>query len=328
MQIVGGSKMQPWVPQDVARCVAFYQTLFGPAQVPSFVVTQIPALHGEAFPGMLNIPETSFDGPTAVAEDQVFRSHEVAHQWWGYGVDGRTYHDHWLTEGFANFSALWYLQAGLARPKDYLAVLGDWREDLIVDRATRPERGRQPGPIWLGYRNATRSRPQDYVLVDYKKGAWVLHMLRSLLLDLDTMDDRRFVTLMQAFYRQHAGGYASTEDFRRVAEAHAGEDLGWFFDQWVYGTGIPTYRFAHRIEPADHGQYRVRCRVAQSGVPPGFTMPVTLRVEFGNDRFAWVRRTITGATAEFELPLMPEKPVNVVFNDNESALCEVKRTDW
>lgn len=328
LSVVQGTMIKQWVAEDVARCVAFYQKLFGPAQVPSLMIVQIPGFVGEAFPGLINIPETMFIGPMAGAEDQCFRSHEVAHQWWGYGVDGRTFHDHWLTEGFANFAALWYLQAGLGRSKDYLAVLGKWREDLLDDLHTRPEHGRQAGPIWLGARNASRSRPADYRLVDYKKGAWVLHMLRGFLLDLETMDDGRFVRLMQDFYRTYAGGFASTEDFRRVAERHAGQDLGWFFDEWVYGVGIPSYRFATKSERMPDGKYRVKCRVEQTGVPAEFRMPVTLRVEFGNEQFAWVRREITGPVAEFELPLMPKAPTRVVLNDIESVLCEVKEVGW
>ena len=259
-EITAGSRLEEWVAKEAADCVAFYQGRFGPAQVPGFVVTQIPALHGEAFPGLINIPETSFNGPNAPAEDAVFRAHEVAHQWWGYSVEGGTYHDHWLTEGFADFSALWYLQAGLKRNQDYLALLADWSRTLADDQQMRPERGRLPGPIWLGYRNSTRNRPYDYVLMDYKKGAWVLHMLRTLMIDLDTMDDARFEALMRDFYRAYAGTSATTADFQRVAEHHMGQDLDWFFDEWVYDTGIPTFEFATRATRTDGGG--ARCAAA------------------------------------------------------------------
>ena len=70
----------------------------------------------------------------------------------------------------------------------------------------------------------------------YKKGAWVVHMLRILMLDLKTMNEDRFTETMQDFYRSYQGQRASTDDFRRVVERHAGTDMGWFFDQWVYGT--------------------------------------------------------------------------------------------
>ena len=114
-------------------------------------------------------------------------------------------------------------------------------------------------------------------------------MLRSMLLDLDTMDDSRFSALMRDFYRSYAGRTASTEDFRRVAEQHAGQDLGWFFGEWVYATGLPTFRFASNTERLPDGTYRVSCRIEQSGMGDDFRMPVTLRVEFGKDQFAQVK---------------------------------------
>lgn len=326
--LIEGGKLEDWVVDDAAKCAAFYQQRLGPAQAPSFVVGQIPALEGEAFPGLINIPQTAFAGATAIAEDQVFRSHEVAHQWWGCTVAARTYHDHWLEEGFADFSGLWYLQSGLGHNRDYLDVLHAWGEELIRDREVRPEHGRQAGPIWLGSRNASRQRPNDYALIDSKKGAWVLQMLRSMLLDLDTMDDSRFSALMRDFYRSYAGRTASTEDFRRLAEQHAGRDLGWFFDQWVYRTGLPTFRFASNTERLPDGRYLVSCRVEQSGMGDDFRMPVTLRVEFGKDQFAWVRRVVAGRSTRFELPAMAMPPTRIVFADVASVLGRVKDVAW
>ena len=50
--------------------------------------------------------------------------------------------------------------------------------------------------------------------------------------------------MMREFYSRYVGRPTFTEDFRHVVERAAGEDMGWFFDQWVYGTGAPTYRFS------------------------------------------------------------------------------------
>ena len=72
---------------------------------------------------------------------------------------------------------------------------------------------------------------------------------------------------MQDFYRTYEGGRASTADFRRVVEQHTGADMGWFFDQWIYGTAIPTYKVATRTERMGDGQFRVRLQVQQEDVP-------------------------------------------------------------
>ena len=63
-------------------------------------------------------------------------------------------------------------------------------------------------------------------------------------------------------------------------------------------------------------------------MPDGFRMPVPIRIDFGGDRFAWVRQTIQGGRTEFELPLMEREPQAIAFNDLHSVLCQVERVKW
>ncbi len=327
-QITSGARMDRKVAADAARAVAFFDRMLGPPPVSRIVVAEIPDIKGEAFPGLIQITWTYFQGRNVAAEDAVFRAHEVAHQWWGYGVGYRTYHDYWLSEGFADFSGLWYVQQGLGDTKSYLAVLDAWREQIFEDLRFRPADAPPAGPISLGYRSASGETPGDHGLIVYKKGAWVLHMLRNMMLDLETGADQRFAGMMRDFYARHEGRTATTEDFRKVAQRYAGQDLGWFFDQWVHGTELPTYRFASRTERGADGRYKVTCRVEQRGVPEGFRMPVPIRIDFDDGKVAWVRVPIQGARSEFELPLMDRAPKAIVFNDLQSVLCRVEQVKW
>jgi hypothetical protein len=322
-----GGTMEKGVADDAGRALAFFQNNLGPPSAPLIRVVELPALGGEAFPGLVRLSWTPFSGPNAAAEDGVFRAHEIAHQWWGVDVDFKTYHDQWLSEGFAQYSALWYVQAGRKDNHSYFAVLDQWQDEILADRRQRPQ-GVPLGPVWLGGRTATVEAPSDFQLIVYKKGAWVLHMLRNLMLDLKTMDDERFVSLMRDFYARYAGKAASTDDFRRIAQRYAGEDLGWFFDQWVYGSDSPTYRFASKTERTSDGKYKVSCRVEQRGVPDDFRMPVPIRIDFADGRFTWVRALIQGPKTEFDLPLMELAPKQVVFNDLQSVLCRVEPVKW
>ena len=328
VQVQSGSRMDRNVATDAARAVAFFTRTLGPPPVSRIVVAEVPDAKGEAFPGIIQITWTPFQGRNVAAEDAVFRAHEVAHQWWGYGVDFQSYHDHWLSEGFADFSALWYLQESLGDTKGYLAVLDGWREQILEDLSYKPSDAPPAGPIWLGYRSARVEVPEDYALIVYKKGAWVLQMLRSLMTDMESGSDEKFTSLMRDFYARHEGRAATTEDFRRVAQRYAGQDLGWFFDQWVYGTDVPTYRFATRTERTADGKYRVRCRVQQVGVAESFRMPVPIGIDFGNGRVARVRVEVKGPRSEFDLPLMELAPKAVLFNDLQSVLCRVEEVKW
>jgi aminopeptidase N len=133
---------------------------------------------------------------------------------------------------------------------------------------------------------------------------------------------------MRDFYQTYQGKRASTEDFRKVAEKHIGTDLGWFFDQWIYGSDVPTYRLAYRTVPADNGQYRVKLQVAQANVPEDFQMYVPVTLDLGNDRIARLRVKVRGPKSEIDLPLMPAEPKALKFNDLDGVLAEVKMVDW
>src|SRR5439155_7196586 len=122
------------------------------------------------------------------------------------------------------------------------------------------------------------------------------HMLRCMLIDLDTMDESRFVELMRDYRDTYRGRTASTLDFRRLSEKHVGEQLNWFFRQWVEGTAIPTYRYWFRYKATDGGKYRLTLHVEQRGVPEGFRMPVPVRIELPGGQVArtrvWVDKPI------------------------------------
>ena len=152
-------------------------------------------------------------------------------------------------------------------------------------------------------------------------------MLRILLLDLKTMSEDRFTETMRDFYHTYAGKRASTEDFRRMVEQHTGQDMGWFFDQWVYGIGVPTYKVAWKAEQAGDN-WQVKLRVEQERVPPDFLAYVPVTVDLGENRFARVRVKVTGARSEIDLPLLPAKPKEVKVNDFEGVLAEVKQVAW
>jgi Peptidase family M1 domain len=313
--------MKETVGGDVAKSLRFFQYVYGPAPAKRMFATEIPYAHGEAFPGLIHLSWWTFQQTDRQGEDEVFRAHEVAHQWWGIGVDFGSYHDQWLSEGFADFSGLWYLQTVRKDSDKYFAVLDRWKNEILTNRDER-------APIWLGYRTASSKDSTGYDVVIYKKGAWVLHMLRIMMLDLKTMNEDRFTDTMRDFYATYRGKRASTADFRRVAERHAGVDLGWFFDQWVSGTAVPSYRVAYRTQAADGGKYRVTLRVQQDNVPADFRMYVPVAIDLGNNQTARVRVKVQGSSTDVDLPLLPGKPKAVRFNDLSGVLGDVKMVDW
>ncbi len=68
----------------------------------------------------------------------------------------------------------------------------------------------------------------------YQKGGWSLHMLRG---ELGT---DKFWTGIREYYRRYRDSNATTADFEKVMEETSGEDLRWFFQQWLYRAGSPA----------------------------------------------------------------------------------------
>jgi hypothetical protein len=317
--IPSARRPEQFVGGDVANSLSFFTQAFGPPLFHSYYATEIPYFHGQAFPGMIHLSWVTFLGMSSDGEDEIFRAHEMAHQWWGIGVEPAGYRDVWLSEGFSEFAGLWYMQMILKDNYKYLKQLHDSRLNI------RRERGKAV-PIGLGVR-AAESWRGNYQLQTYKKGAWVIHMLRNMMLDLRTMNEDRFGAMMRDFYTTYRGKRASTPDFQRVVERHIGRPMDWFFDEWVYGTAVPTYTFSWSAVQ-DSAGYAVRVRVRQTDVPETFGMyvPVLIKFEQGQGE-AMIRMLVRGPTTE-ALIRLPSLPKDVQLNPLESVLAEVKTEGW
>src|SRR5437764_2542770 len=77
--------------------------------------------------------------------------HEVAHQWWGHIVGWSSYHDQWLSEGFAEFSAGLFLEATEKNPGK-LTYFWDQERKQLLDKDQAGRRTNDAGPIWMGIR--------------------------------------------------------------------------------------------------------------------------------------------------------------------------------
>ena len=150
-------------------------------------------------------------------------------------------------------------------------------------------------------------------------------MLRNLLLNVRTMNEDRFQTMMSTFYETYRGKRASTVDFQRMVEKAVGQPMDWFFDEWVYGTAVPTYTFSYNVVP-DSAGFVARLRVRQSDVPETFKMyvPVLITLPEGD---GIVRILVTGPTTDATIRL-PAMPKSLHLNPLESVLADVKTESW
>ncbi len=190
-------------------------------------------------------------------------AHELAHQWWGDMVTCATWADIWLNEGFATYSeALWFENRSGSSDLPALIMAMNQRRPRYLD-----------GTVYVyDPSNVSRIFSSDY---SYRKGAWVLHMLRGV------VGDEAFFDVLETYRNRFEYRAATTEDFRDVAEDVWGEGLGWFFDQWVYHGGAPAYRYGWREQVLDGRRY-LEISLEQAQDESVFQMPVTIEtLEFG-----------------------------------------------
>lgn len=326
--ILSGSNMKEKIGTDILASLQFYSSVFGKIPLNELNVTSIPHSHGQAFPGLLHLSWINYQGVQYDKSGELFRAHEAAHQWWGIGVDFETYHDQWLSEAFSEYSALWFVQVAFNDNKSFFRILDDWKDKIQNNRKYLFGSGQEAGPVWLGYRTQSSETEGDYWLVIYKKGAWVLHMLRNMLLDLNTMKEDVFENMMKDFFSTYYGKKATTEDFKKITEKYFKQDMTWFFDQFIYGTDIPTYSFSYKSEKNDDGKYIVTCKVTQEGVSENFRMYVPVKIILSGDRMARLRIEVKEKESIFTLPPLPDKPEEIIFNDLNSVLCNVEYKKW
>jgi aminopeptidase N len=339
--LVNPPQMAPEVATEMGNSVRLFERYFGPYPFKNLYIATIPFGYGQGWPGLIYLSIVSFLSSTQrnfLGIDQhkevtdFFRAHEVSHQWWGHRVGWKSYHDQWMSEGFAQFSGNLYVHMR-QNLKEYLIRIREDRRQLL-QKDFRGRTYESLGPVWLGERllNSSES-PEAYWTVIYNKGGLILHMLRMMLFDPGNAQnpEHRFMAMMQEFTRAYDNKPASTEDFKSVAEKYmipamnieGNGKLDWFFRQYVYGTGIPQYSFRYSAQPAPDGKYRITATIAQSGVPDGWKDILPIYIHQGNNvsLLGWTRATQKENTVEFTLPFRPTK---ISLNHYEDVLADIK----
>lgn len=187
--------------------------------------------------------------------------HELAHQWFGGMITCTDWHHGWLNEGFASYSEALISEHlnGFASYKSYMTTF-EWYSG---------------GSVYL---------PQDtdafniFQGIIYKKGAYVLHMLRGVLGDSVFFNCMKTYATSAAFKYRHA----TTEDFKQVCESVSGQNLQYFFDQWIYDKYYPRYKYNFYSRSSGASTALTICQ--QQGPVnnwrPVFKMPLQIRFQF------------------------------------------------
>jgi peptidase M1-like protein len=320
---------------EAQAAMQLYTHMFGPLPYGRIAMTQQPYFSfGQAWPMLVYMPVIAFLDSThrhALNMDatdfvQYVSAHEVAHQWWGHIVGWKSYRDQWMSEGFSEFSASIFAQA-FYKNNQFIEFWKKQREQ-ITQKNRFGFRPIEVGSVTMGYRLNTAKTGAITRDMIYPKGGFILHMLRMLMFDSATRDER-FGAMMQDFIKTHYNQNVSTLDFQRTVEKHMTKEMDlegngkmdWFFRQWVYGTALPSYKLDYSLDPATDGKVKLRFKITQSNVDDAFRMRVPVYVDFESNlqRLGTVPMAGNATTKEIEV-MLPKKPKRVVLNGWEDVL--------
>lgn len=305
---------------DIMNSLAFFTSLFGPCPFDTIKVTSIPSYSGQGSPGLIYLSANTFWDDDLDGYDEVFRAHEMAHQWWGHIVDHESYRDTWITEGLSEYCGLWYYQQSGKNKKAYDRMLKYYRS-WIKSGTGIGSAGINAGSVVLGDRLISTDT-DDYKSQVYCKGAYIFHMIRYILHDYKTESDDKFIAFLKDLIEQFRDKPITTERLQGVLEKHCGGDMNWFFDQWVYSCFYPKYKFKYDVKDVKDDKTQVTCFIDQKYVPLGFKALVPITIIFDGGRYVHYKIWVDKPHVEMTFPPMPYKTKDVIFNTYNAVLCE------
>jgi aminopeptidase N len=208
-----------------------------------------------------------FYGEKSVTAGNAPVVHETAHQWFGDAVTESDWNDVWLSEGFATYFTLLYTEYAGGRDA-FVDGLRRSRNAVL-----RLEQSMPNTPVVHVNLDESTTAPNNRLV--YEKGAWTLHMLRGLI------GTDPFWRGIRLYYQRHVNGVASTADLRRTMEEVSGQDLRWFFAQWLTRSGVPQVSGSWRYDAAVR-QVVVTVRQTQTADPFRFALGLGISAASGS----------------------------------------------
>ncbi len=237
---------------DIGNALRLFNSWFGKSGYDNLTFLVQTGGPGESLPGLVYSAPVLMMGSAAISSrvgvslptpmaanlNEAF-PRLMAGQWWGNTVTAASFHDAWLIEGLANFSASVYDLDDLSRG---IGVFQDrWvlaRERILTRAYKSVIRPNDAGPVWMGILNNTAAAPFAGPILNISKGAFIIQMLRAMMWNPQSLD-HDFQAMMQDFVASFRNQAVSSEDFQRVVEKHmtpamdlAGDHrMDWYFDE-------------------------------------------------------------------------------------------------
>lgn len=263
--------------EETGKIMTFLTSEYGLAPQANLTIieTESGAVSGYSAPGVI------FLSPGSIAKQVNTRvlTNQLSRQWWGVLVSPTSRNHLWLDNGPARYSELLYLEHTGGTGAAETEIKNTYVEALTVKDPPVLQAGR------------LEDYSPEYWALTAAKGAAILNMLRSV------VGDANFKKGLHAFIDKYSWQSANSEDLRKVMEQVSGQDLRYFFIQWLDSSGSPEFKLEYTVFRTQQG-FRVVGKVNQD--LDTFRMPVDLRIDTeGNPEDKVVE--VTGTSSEFSV---------------------------
>ena len=233
--------------------------------------------------------------------------HEIAHQWFGDAITEKDWDDVWLSEGFATYFTNLTAEHYDGRDAFVNRLKGDRTRILTTEKANPTE-----SVVHNNLSDMKRVLAPSTIV--YQKGGWVLHMLRG------QMGTEKFWTGIREYYRQYRDSNASSDDFRKVMEETSGQQLGWFFQQWLHRPASPALNGGWTYNAATK---KVEIDLTQTQAGEAYRLPLEIGVQVEGAQMRVEKIELTQKQQRFEIAA-DKAPVAVTLDPNTWALMEAR----
>ncbi len=225
-------------------------------------------------------------------------AHEIAHQWFGDMATEKSFAHLWLSEGFATYMTIFYMESKFGKDTA-LAMLREDR-DQVIAYAKKSDR-----PVV----DDTKDYLQLLNANSYQKGGWVLHMLRS------QIGDSVFWKAIRNYYATFAGRNADTRDLQKIFEQAAGKSLSVFFQQWLFTPGVPHLDISWQYLA---NEKKLSLTIKQTQKTP-FSFPLEIALKTASGKTVTKTITVDKSLQTISIPVN-EKVTGIVADPRVSLL--------
>lgn len=233
-------------------------------------------------------------------------SHETAHQWFGDLLTCRSWSQAWLNEGFATYFEALYGRHAFGNDHFIYEMSKDQSRVISADNRDRQS------TVYKRF----NSPENVFSIYIYQRGADILNMLRGVL------GDQLFFKTIKHYVHEFQFQNVSTHNLADAVREATGENLNWFFNEWLHKAGHPDYHVKYNYDDSNHHlNLTVNQTQKVDSLTPVFKMPVDIYIVTPSEKITkkiWVDSLQNSFTFN-----VAEKPLMVNFDEEDNLLKEL-----